>query len=290
MRLRFASWSFVVCFVGSGFVRGETITFSSHEASGSGTANVFDGGPPAFGSGTTFDAADPEMHFGALDWTQPGSLGASAGASGTSRIVANDDDRMLVLVDFVANYRGSLSPGGDNPGGMAEGELSSVIEFIMPVDELDWTYGFSTEATIEFEGTASVVFENVTQAETLLTLTENTPFFETTLSATTGDLMRITTMMSGGGNTPGGGRKYDAGFAMTFTIPEPGTLAVLALGSLLALRRRRGAVRQYWLRPGFDSRTRVVRSGESQSTLTDSGSKRIETVVDLPGSDSMVIE
>ncbi len=141
---------------------GEGVSLSFHEASGSGTANVFDGGPPASHSDSTFDPSDRDMLFGAVDRTRPGSLGAAATASGASTAVSHDDS-MTVRVDFVAQYGGSLFPGGDNPGGMAEGEVASVIEFIMPVDELDWLYELRIDDTIAFEGSTSVVFENVTQ-------------------------------------------------------------------------------------------------------------------------------
>ncbi len=121
---------------------------------------------------------------------------------------------MQIDLEFIALYIPSFNPGGDNPGGAAEGELHSVIEFIMPTDELRWFYDLRIDETVQFGGSSHVVFENVTQGELLLDLTAAvSPTLEAVLSANTSDLMRLTTNMSGRGETaPAPLRKYVSRF------------------------------------------------------------------------------
>ena len=83
---------------------------------------------------------------------------------------------------------------------MSETHLSSVIEFVMPVDRLDWIYSFDIDQTAGYSGSASVVFENVTQAQTILTLTEDLWPVEAVLEGPTGDVIRITTEIQGAGS------------------------------------------------------------------------------------------
>jgi len=227
-------------FVTSCTTQASEFTLSYHEASGGGTANLFDGGPAVGDSDVTVAPNDSDMGFFAIDSTRPGSLGASAAAIGRSQIFdLLDQDGIRVRVALDTSYRPSLFGGGDNPGGMAEGSLSSVIEFVMPADELIWGYQLRIRDTIDFEGSTSVLFENLTQSQTVLeTTTEIFPPVETMLIANTGDLMRITTSMSGGGSTgPASTRQYSPTLSMTFIIPEPGTLLLLAFASIPLARR-----------------------------------------------------
>ena len=181
----------------------QEFSFSFHEASVSGMANVFDGGDPVFGSASTDGPTDPSMLGGAIDFTQPGVFGASAKGSGSSFIII-DEDRLLVGVELIAAYDPSSFQGGDNPGGMAESEVSSIIEFVLPVTEVIWAYALDIDDEAQFSGSVHMVFENVTQGEILLELTEKvSPSVETTLTVQAGDLLRITTMMTGSGNTNG---------------------------------------------------------------------------------------
>ncbi len=231
----------LVMALGVGGAKAGEFTFSWHEFSGSGCANVFDGGPPVCDSESLSGPDYAAMGFSAVDMTEPGTLGASARAYGESRIGPYDEDGMRIMVELDTEYAPSFFPGGDNPGGAAEGELLSIIEFVMPVDELLWSYGFDIDDTISFEGATTIVFENVTQSEILLALSDEDTgaFFDGILSGNTGDLMRITSQMSGGGSTgPGSVREYEAVLGMIFTIPEPATLCLLGLMVLAAPRRR----------------------------------------------------
>ena len=218
--------------------RGAEFTFSTHLASGSGSANVFDGGAVVSDSATLTDPTSAEFGFAALDLTRPGSSGASAIAFGNSSIIEFEQGIRL-LVEFRAVYDPSPFPGGDRPGGMAEGNLSSVIDFVMPVDTLDWSYRLLVDDTIGFDGSTSIVIENITHPETILTLTEQVAA-NTVLMANAGDLIRITSEISGGGSARvGSTRQYGGDLAMTFTIPEPSTVTLLTVALFAIARRRR---------------------------------------------------
>ena len=222
----------------AGAAAGEPFVLSFHEASGSGTANVFDGGPPVFDEGQTFGDTDDRMSFLAIDATQSGSDAALAIAAGQSRMTLPvQDDQLRLRVDLIAWYRPEV--GGDNPGGMAEAELSSVIEFVMPVDELEWFYRLRIDEDFPFQGSTSVVFENVTQSEVLLELDAQIPGVTTTLVGHVGDVMRLTTFMSGSGSMgPGSFKEYETRILMDFTVPEPGTVFLFLAGALTAAARR----------------------------------------------------
>ncbi len=219
--------------------RADSVWIWTNSAVGEGLAQVFDGGPAVMDSVDRHGTVAPTLAFRATDATRPSSLGALASANGESFV--GDFGRILrVMVDFSASYASSLSPGGDRPGGRAEGMLTSVVEFVMPVDELDWFYGLGITEDVGFEGASSVVVENMTQTRTLLTLTSEMGN-ETILEGHAGDLIRITSQMSGRGDAPGGFgilQNYSARLDMIFTIPEPST-ALLLLGGLLVLQSRK---------------------------------------------------
>ncbi len=230
-----------VLVVGAGGARAEGIWSPWHAFCGSATANVFDGGPPLHADGCLADPSEPFADVALSDFTQPGSMGAGASASTRSSVYAFVD-QLSVSVRLSAGYSPSVFPGGDNPGGEADAELSSVIEFTMPVDELDWDHGLRLiEDAPFFEGSTLITVENVTQSQTLLTLTENTNIVFTTLQGAAGDLIRITSDISGAGSMgPGSRKEYVSRVTMLF-VPEPHAWMLLAIAIPLIRRRTRNA-------------------------------------------------
>jgi PEP-CTERM motif len=215
-----------------------------HEAQGGGWANVFDGGPMVVDSESTSGPDDLLMRFAATDWTGFGSLGAVFDTFGRSRIISDKENGDLdVRVRFVSEYLSSFFPGGDRPGGAGAGQLRSVIEIVMPTDELRWIYWLNLDEDSGFEGSTEVVFENVTQSQTILTLTEEVPSaVNTILRGNAGDVIRITSVMSGGGSVLAGStvlRGYNVDLFNRFAaIPEPGTAFLVGVGALFVARRR----------------------------------------------------
>jgi len=228
--------------LGARSLRGETIWDWTHEASVTGSANVFDGGPVVFESATTEGPDDSDLLGGAGDYTRPGSQGASYATGGASIIVPSDV-RLVLSVNFSSSYASSLFAGGDRSGGAGEGTLSSVIEFVMPTEELIWDWGYGSEQDIGFEGHATVTLENVTQNKTLLSIAGEGRYGDiTTLIGRPGDVIRLTSEMAGGGSVPANlvaVRGYDASFTMRFTVPEPATLSLLILGVIPFTRPER---------------------------------------------------
>ena len=225
-----------------------TIWNWTHEASGSGSANVFDGGPTDFENGTTTDPSDHFMVFLASDDTMPGSFGASALAGGRSHIIEATDEVFRLRVDLLVGYFPSGFPGGDNPGGMAQGELTSVIEFTMPADELQWFHQLLIDEDTPFEGQTRIVVENATRSELLLELSSEVLSTESLLFASQGDLIRITSEIWGLGNMgPGSVKEYQSVMEMLFIVPEPGSLALLVTAIVVfpaEIWRRRGAMQR----------------------------------------------
>lgn len=219
-------------------VGGDVIPFTFHSFCGSALANVFDGGPPEYAAGCFLN---PPLPWGAEvlaadDTETPGSLGAFARALAGSSVFSSQAE-WGVNIRFSAGYYPSGFPGGDNPGGMAEAHMVSVIEFVMPVDELGWRYWLRIDEDSPFQGRTSIVIDNVTQSSNILTLTDETYFVATTLKGDAGDLIRITSDISGHGTMgPGSDRNYSSDLDMYF-IPEPSTNVMLLAATLCVGRR-----------------------------------------------------
>ncbi len=225
----------------------ETIWDFTHEASGEGWANVFDGGPPVQDSVVSTSPDDISVRFFANDSTlNTAVMRAGASASGQS-FIGIEGDVLFVSLDLGVTYTPSFHPDGDRPGGASEGSFVSVIEFAMPADVLDWTILQLVQLTDYYSGTSTVVVENVSTGQELITLTEQDQHVgleHMTLTGHQGDVIRISSDMSGQGSVPAGlagPRRFDTDTEFIFTVvPEPGTFVLLTLGAVLFGRRGGG--------------------------------------------------
>ena len=220
--------------LGAPSARAGTVWQWTHQAEGEGRAQVYDGGPAVFDLGSVSGPDDPSMNFGAFDVTGPGTDGASFRTKGRST-VAGLQRSLNFAADFSTSYWSRTGPDADHPGGEGEGWLWSVVEFVMPVDELEWMVEVDIWDTNLFAGSTLIVVENVTTSTVLAEITDEPGFFRM-LTGQTGDVIRITTEMSGQGGVPVGGAGswgYRTNLSMWFLIPEPATSALLALGALL---------------------------------------------------------
>ncbi|NOT02592.1 MAG: PEP-CTERM sorting domain-containing protein [Phycisphaerales bacterium] len=215
----------------------------SLEGEGHGTARVFDGGPVVTASSVATPLS-PAVFFAATDFTRVGARGATYSTGGESDVRINGD-ALTVVVKFDTTYIGGFTSQDDHTGGEGGGSLWSVIELVMPADELIWLTRLIIHDTAFFSGDTFIKFENVTQGTTLLELTSPTVFTETrTLIGNTGDVIRISSQINGEGFFPatvtvGTFHSYDASLDAVFIVPEPATLLSLILGLSLISRRRR---------------------------------------------------
>jgi len=247
-RYRNTSFSLLIAVVsvsaGPAVARGGTIWQFTHEAGGAGSANLFDGGPVVSQAEATISLDDSRMSFSARDSTGSGVLGASASAIGISDIVLGSD-RLVLNADLSTSYVAESRLGAVRPGGEAQAWMTSVVEFVMPVDRLRWGLVFTVDRLPSYTGSASLLVENITRSEILVdeSGSDRVSFrLDTFLSGTTGDLIRVSIDASAAGSTaPGlvsfGG--FDVRVQQVFIVPEPASLSLLGLGALLVLRRRR---------------------------------------------------
>ncbi len=210
-----------------------------HEGSGMGSAQLLGNDDTAEGS--FFSDGDPlrtSLSFGASDLSeQPGVFGAGISASGIS-IYGLNDDVISAQIDFSLFYSPSNQIGGDNPGGMSEGEMSIVVEFEIPIDNPMWDYGLLIEETADFSGTTDLLIENITQGAVIAD-TQEMSFQKGVLDALAGDVLRITTLHQGSGSTgPAGMRGYFSDLSVFIFVPEPSSLMILAGGLVVSTRRK----------------------------------------------------
>ncbi len=225
------------------------------EGSASATANVLDGGPPVARSGQTDRLDEGSFTVSATDQTGSGSLSAIASASGRSSLGINDKG-LGVGTRLDVGYLPSFFPGGANPGGEAMAEISSMFEVVLPFDmeEMIYFLDIDEEHPDVFSGSALVVIENVTQAITLVEQSQDITGTILPINALAGDVIRITTTMSGQGMAgPGSARDYGAIFRARFPIPEPSAVFLLLVGCAIAHRPKRDSSRP------LNRQTRVAR-------------------------------
>lgn len=234
----------------AGTARAGDIWQWTHEASGSASSNLFDGGPVISRSDQTKGFDDDDMVSFATDITVTGTSGASTSASTRSSVNEFKGATLNLMVNLRASYIPSFQPGGDNPGGWAEAELESVIEFVVPEGEVIGEYAFeiSNDHPTQFNGSSHLLLENLTQSRVILEFSE--PQFtvgDIDLEANAGDVIRLTTISQGSGSVgPGSARKYLMFAQLEFAVPEPSTLVMLGLGMLMAgspTRRRKPETR-----------------------------------------------
>jgi len=224
--------------------RGGTIWQFTHEASGAGSARVFDGGPAESGSDATTSPDDPRMEFSPLDLTRPGVLGSDAFAIGSSDM-GPGPGRFTLNADLATTYSASSHLGADRPGGEAEAFMSSVVELVMPVDAVVWSLVFDITRGSGFTGEGSLLVENVTRSEILADFSGTntmTEFIDTTLNNVAGDVIRVSVAGSASGSVPAGVAShggFDFRVRQTFFIPEPTSALMLGLGALFVFKRRR---------------------------------------------------
>ncbi len=210
-----------------------------------GTAQLMDGGTQVIDSEMTQGFDDDRMTFTATDISMgPGSAALVTGA-GASRIIEESPERLRFSVDLSVGYFPSGFPGGDNPGGSAEGEISSVFEFVLPVDDPEWAYRpiIDSQFPFPFTGDSRVTVENVTRSTVLINVSEDTDgSILGTLDGSAGDLIRVTTEIMGKGSMGPGSRKdYFSQIDVNVLVPEPATASLVILAMLGAAARRRRA-------------------------------------------------
>jgi len=222
----------------------EGFEFTWHAFNAGGTVNVFDGGPPVSGSRSV---AGPDYTWPSLtisDFTQPGSMGALALMHASSQIEPALGD-LTLRVRFYAQSTPSFFLGGDRPGGRAEGEMLSIVEFPLISDSTELFHELEVEASGGFSGTTLVAIENLTQSIVIRTIdTPTSPpntFEVSPIPGQVGDLIRITAQINGSGQIPQGvlyGGQYKSVLLMQF-VPEPSTMLPLLLMTPWFVRKGR---------------------------------------------------
>ena len=234
-----------LCTIAGARASAETIWQWTHVAHGEGWANVFDGGPVKYHSGATQRPDDADMWFSASDFTRAGVLGADYDTAGGSSVGGVPADHLIVRADFSTSYTADFRVDADRPGGEGHGWISSVVEFVMPVDELIWGIVVRVQQGSGFSGLTTITVENVTQQITILELVNRGIFAETTLLGQAGDLIRVSFDSSGEGSFPAGlpsVNGYRARMDNTFIVPEPSALGLLGVAVICVrtVRRRTG--------------------------------------------------
>jgi PEP-CTERM motif len=149
-----------------------------------------------------------------------------------------DPDFLRISTRLAGSYSGSFPP---LPGGMMSGEMTSIIEFAMPVESLVWDLGFIVDETPSFDLSALLTIENVTSGETLVSVSETFGFLST-LEGNVGDVIRISTEYEVAGGVGAGISGFFSSRVIMisrFWIPEPTTASLLLAGAGLFFMARK---------------------------------------------------
>lgn len=227
--------------------RGGELWTWTHEGAGLGTANVFDGGPVDTSMGMASGPHDANFSFAAVDRTRTGSQGATYSTAGRSTIdeyfdAALGGESLIVDVRFSTGYNGGSTSQGDHTGGEGGGSIWSIVEFVMPRDEVNWFVDLRVLQTAGFTGSSYVKFENVSRNTTLLEIA-STFSDSRTLTGQAGDIIRITSQLDGQGFFPPqvtlGFPTYSSRLYTFFSVPEPPALVLAMVGAFLVRRKSR---------------------------------------------------
>ncbi len=128
------------------------------------------------------------------------------------------------------------------PGGTTSGTMTSIVEFVMPVDHMAWDFNLSLTEASGFTQSSSVTVENVTTGEILVSTSDDIGF-ATALRGDVGDVIRVTGAFEVDGLAQPDVSGFSASgaiFRTNFTIPEPSALGTLLFGTMLrrSVRRR----------------------------------------------------
>jgi hypothetical protein len=213
-----------------------------HEVEATVTAQLFDGGPPVTGGASQDNPNDFGVVLGASDSTGVGAWNSTVGG-GVSSISNFELDAGLLRIfqNLDGRYSGS---GLVLPGGTMSGEMTSIIEFAMPVESLEWDLVFIVDETPSFDLSALLTIENVTSGEMLVSVSETFGFIDT-LEGNVGDVIRVTTEYEVSGGVEAGASGFfssKASLRTDFVIPEPttATLFMTGAGLFFMARKRSG--------------------------------------------------
>ena len=153
------------------------------------------------------------------------------------------EDRAIIGFKFRVGYYADTHIGADRPGGESAGWISSMVEFVMPVETLKWEFYPIVEINDpRYLGSFRLLVENVSRGTTIFEMVgrDDAPDF---LAAGRGDVIRFSFDAMGQGSVSGGIPALNSlwlDLPITLTVPDPATQLLLGIGVLVLFRRRKG--------------------------------------------------
>ena len=218
------------------------LTLVSHTATASTDAEVT--GYAADPDSDSATGTDPTLSSHSLSFSGAGSLHSLASSSAKSNLTSSATQN-IVKLENLSYYSASL-PGGTNPGGTAESDITATWVFSLDALSVDLIYNNSfSDLGGHFSGSSTLSVKNITAGgPDILSLVDPGSIGSTTLNFTglVGDLIKIEFSGSSSGSAPPGASYsiYRDRFTLRFeTIvgppsseaPEPA--AILLLGDPL---------------------------------------------------------